>query len=301
MVLLAKGEAVSAREQIETSLALYSPERDAATTQMFGQNTEVHSKSLLSLTLLCLGEVDAALEVGIDALRTADGLRHPHSTAIPLCYVGGWVFGLCDATDPMKIEARRLILLAEQHRLAGFRAHGMALFGWALCQSGELAQGIAALEQAVGAFDAITFHLALAGHLANLADAQRRLGRIQEANCSCQRALDLLPAGSRWLEPEVRRVAALVSVELEPAQLDHAEAMLRHAVTCAQELGFPVMERRCLSSLVNLLGPQRRDSTIDARLAALSHLTNLDRRVDRALRAPPREVRTQAGSNTPVG
>jgi tetratricopeptide (TPR) repeat protein len=290
MTLMTQGDATRAREQLESSLALYSPKRDAATTHMFGQNTEVHSKSLLSFTLFCLGDVDAALEVGVDALRTADALRHPHSTAIPLVYVGGWVFGLCDATDPMKKESRRLIQLAEQHRLAGFRAHGSGFFGWALCQRGELAQGIAAIEQAVAAFDAIAFRLALAGHLANLADAQRRLGRIREADASSRRALELVPEGSRWLEPEVRRVAALVAADLQATNLDNAEAMFRCAVTCAQDLGFPVMERRCLSSLAKFLGSHRRDPNVDARLRALAHLDNLDRRVERALASPPRDA-----------
>lgn len=284
MALLSQGKGIEARAQIEASLALYSPERDAATTRMFGQNTEVHSKSLLSLTLFCLGEVDAALAVGVDALRTADALRHPHSTAIPLVYVGGWVFGLCEATEPMRREARRLLQLAEQHRLAGFRAHGMGFFGWALCQSGHLAQGIAAIEQAVAAFEAVSFHLALAGHYANLADAQRRLGRLQQAQASASRALALVPEGSRWLEPEVLRIAALVNAELadDPAV---TEAMLRRAVESARRLAFPVMERRCLESLSDYLGSDRPDAQADERFRALDGLDGLARRVEKVVGA----------------
>lgn len=282
MSLMGQARGAEAREQIESSLALYVPERDAATTRMFGQSTEVHSKSLLSFTLFCLGDVDKALEVGVDALRTADALRHPHSTAIPLVYVGGWVFGLCDAVDPMRIESRRLLQLAEQHRLNGFRAHGMGFFGWALCQRGQLAQGIAAIEQAVAAFDAVSFRLAESGHLANLADAQRRIGRIREAETSSQRAVDLLPEGSSWLEPEVLRVAGLIAAELGPKD-DRAEATLRRAVESAQRMGFPVMERRCLNSLSQHLARRQPDPAIDQRLTALAHLGDLDRRVARAL------------------
>jgi hypothetical protein len=205
-----------------------------------------------------------------------------------LVYVGGWVFGLSNATDAVRAESRRLIQLAEQHRLAGFRAHGMAFFGWALCQHGDLAQGIAAIEQAVAAFDGITFHLALAGHYANLADAQRRLARMREADASSKRALELVHSGSSWLEPEVRRVAALVAADLQPSDLDRAEEALRGAVACAQELGFPVMEWRCLSSLAKLLGTLRRDPVVDARLATLAPAVgHLDRRVANALLARP--------------
>ena len=145
-------------------------------THKYGQNTEVHTKSLLSLTQFCLGDVDAALEVGLDALQTADALRHPHSTAIPMVYVGGWVFGLCEATEQMMTEARNLLALAEQHRLNGFRAHAAAFVGWALCQGGNPGQGIPMIAKAIAAFDSVQFRLAEAGHLANLADAQRRVG-----------------------------------------------------------------------------------------------------------------------------
>ena len=107
--LLAQGDAAAAKTALERSLALYVPERDAAATHMYGQNTEVHTKSLLSLTQFCLGDVDAALEAGLDALQTADAFRHPHSTAIPMVYVGGWVFGLCEATEQMMTEARNLL------------------------------------------------------------------------------------------------------------------------------------------------------------------------------------------------
>src|SRR4029453_3481217 len=97
--LLAQGEPAAAKPELERSLALYVPERDAAMTHLYGQNTEVHTKSLLSVTYLLLGDVDLALETGLGALRTADAIRHPHSTAIPMLYVGGWLFGLCGAAE----------------------------------------------------------------------------------------------------------------------------------------------------------------------------------------------------------
>lgn len=285
MALLAQGEAAAAKAALERSLALYIAERDAATTYLYGQNTEVHTKSLLSLTLLCLGEVDAALAVGVDALRTGDALRHPHSTAIPMTYVGGWVFGLCDAAEPMMAEARNLLALAEQHRLYGFRAHGYAFVGWALCQTGNPGQGIPMIARAIEAFDSVQFRLSQAGHLANLADAQRRVGRIAEAGATSERALELMAEGSRWLEPELRRVQALVSAEL-PGAAERAEGQFRVAISRGRELGFPVLERRCLASFQQFLAASgRRDPAVDARLAELSHFGDLASRVAGALAA----------------
>lgn len=284
--LIAKGDAAGAKAALERSLALYVPERDAATTHLYGQNTEVHTKSILSVTHLCLGDVDAALEVGIDALRTADAVRHPHSTAIPMVYVGGWLFGLCGAAEQMLTVGKSLLALAEQHRLYGFRAHAAAFIGWALCQRGNLDEGIAMLAKAVAGFESVQFRLSTAGHLANLADAQRRAGRLKEAAATSQGAMGLMPDGCQWLEAELRRVHALVQADLAPTQGDRTEAQLRDAVRCAQGYGFEFLERRCLASLAEFLQTAGRpDAAVESRLGELSRFADLDRRVARAMQA----------------
>jgi len=286
--LLPTGDAAGAKAELERSLALYVPERDAATTHLYGQNTEVHTKSLLSVTYLCLGDVDLALETGLDALRTGDAIRHPHSTAIPMLYVGGYMFGLCGAAEQMLTVGKSLLALAEQHRLYGFRAWAGAFIGWALCQVGNREEGMSMLAKAIAAFDSVQWRLSLAGHLANLADAQRRVGRLTEAAATCERAMELMPEGGQWLEAELRRVQALVAADLAPTDLDRAETLFRGAVKCAQDQRFPVIERRCLVSLAQFLGSSGRpDVTVAARLGELAHLGDLDRRVARAMEKFP--------------
>jgi class 3 adenylate cyclase/tetratricopeptide (TPR) repeat protein len=277
-VLFGQGKAVEANEQFERSLELYSPERDAVTTHQFGQNTEVHTKSSLSLVLFCLGDIDRALEVGTDALRSADMLRHPHSAAIPLTYVGGWVFGLCGATSNLMHEARRLLALSEQHRLIAFSGHGNGLLGWGLAQQGQLEKAAERIERGVQILDSIEFRLALSGFLGLLADLRRQQGNLQAAEGACARAVDLIAASSfLWLEPELRRIEALILKETKgPAA---AEKALRRAVGSAQSLGFPVLERRCLASLKQLLGPIHHDAEVEARLTQLSYLGDLAQRV----------------------
>ena len=282
--LVAKGDVAAAKTALERSLTLYVDERDAATTHLYGQNTQVHTKSLLSVTYLCLGDVDAALDVGLDALRTADAIRHPHSTAIPMLYVGGWVFGLCGAPEQMLAVGRSLLALAEQHRLFGFRAWAAAFIGWALSLGGDPEQGIPMIAKALAAFDSVQFRIGEAGHVANLADAQRRVGRLAEAAVTCERAMALVPEGGQFFESEVRRVHALVAAELGPTEPDRAEMLFRDAVRCAQDHRLPLFERRCLVSLAQFLGSSgRSDAAVTSRLGELSHLDGLDRRVARAM------------------
>jgi class 3 adenylate cyclase/predicted ATPase len=284
-VLQGQGKAVEARQQFELSLQLYSPERDAATTHQFGQSTEVHTKSALSLVLFCLGEIEHALQVGADALQSADMLRHPHSTAIPLSYVGGWVFGLCEASGHLMHEARRLLALSEQHRLTAFSGHGNGLLGWALAQQGQLEKGAEGIERAIQILDSIEFRLALSGFLGLLADIRRQQGNLQAAEAACARALEMMAASSfLWLEPELRRIEALILKETKGSTV--AEEALRHAVERAQTLGFPVLERRGLLSLREVLGPNRHDLELEARLRKLSYLGDLAQKVAHAMKAP---------------
>jgi tetratricopeptide (TPR) repeat protein len=284
MVLLGQGELNKAREQLELSLQLYSPERDAGSALMVGNDAQVHSRSLLSLALFCLGRIDEALEIGVAALCAADALRHPNSTALALAYVGGWVFGLCGATEQLMREAQRLIAVSEENRLAPFHAFGRAFLGWALCQRGDLQHGTEAIQHAIESFGSINFRLSISGHLANLADAKRRVGELDEANALASRALELISESSQqWLEPEVRRILALIERDSGQNHFGQAEDMLRKAVLLAQRSGHPVFELRCLLSLRDLIGPTRQEVSIEARVQDLAYLRNLDRQVDKAV------------------
>ena len=141
------------------------------------------------------------------------------------------------------------------------------------------------IAKAVAAFDSVQFRMSEAGHVANLADAQRRVGRLTEAAATCERAMELMPEGCQWLEADLRRVHALVAADLAPTEPDRAETLFRGAVRCAQDYGFPVLERRCLLSLAQFLDSAGRpDATVESRLGELSHLGDLDRRVARAMK-----------------
>jgi tetratricopeptide (TPR) repeat protein len=295
MTLVSKGEASKAKEQLELSLALYSAERDAAAALMFGQNTQVHSQSLLSIALFCLGHVDEAVKVGLDALEAADALRHPHSTALALGYVGGILFGLCGAKHELMRRARQLISLSEEHRLGAFRLLGSVFLGWSLCQQGDFENGIAMLEKAIDKLESIEFRLSMTSHLAILADAQRQQGNIEEAKKTCDRALALISGGTdRWFEPEVLRIDALVESHMKPPNAEKIETKFRKSIDCAKKLGFPIFELRSLLTLQSSPGFNRHDIEMDSRIKELSHLQNLDRRVEAAIQARRYNVRTLA-------
>ena len=280
MWLLGQGDALAAKSELKLSLDLYTHGRDADSTELFGQNARVHSQSLLALALFILGDVEGALRLGRDVLQAADELRHPNSTALALSYIGCNVFGFCQSPDHLMRGAQRLIALAEQHRLGGFRAHGAAFLGWALTQRGETEQGIVLIDEAIKRFDAAEYRLGVAGHLANMAEAQRKIGRLSAAKASSTRAFEMrLASGNGWLEPELRRIDALIEFQLFPDQRERASEMLRLAARLACEMGSPVFERRCLLSLREI-GEAAEENDETQALRQTAHLDNLKALVD---------------------
>lgn len=272
--MLGRCDLAGAKDALQRSLALYSPERDDATTQMYGQNTQVHSQALLSLVLLCLGEVEEAIRLGSQTLLAADVLRHPHSTAIALSYIGGQVLGYCGAADHQLRHAKRLVELCKQHNFGSFRAHALGFLGWSLSENGELAKGVELMETAIRDFDAIDYALGIASHLANLADGQRRAGRLCDAKTTVARAIEMIDAsGCGWCEPEVLRIMAMIEGELS-SDRHYASGMLWRSAERARQIGMPVFERRCLLSLQQL-GNSRHQLEAKSRLRQMVHLDQL--------------------------
>lgn len=278
MVLAGRGKVAESIDALKTSLDLYVPERDEAATHVFGQNAQVHSSSLLSFALLHAGRIDEALQVGTATLASIDELKHPHSSALALGYVGGWVYGLCGFTEKLMQASRRLVTLAEQHEIENMRRFGQAFIGWALCQTGDLTQGIAYLKQAVTELESVGFRLTLPTHMAVLADAMRRAGDCEEALAVCRRALQIVDdGGERLCEPEVRRVMATILVNLHGPSSQAARDMFRSAIECARAVHSPLLEYRALRTadyaVADLL-----DAGLRRRLEALAPLGELPSR-----------------------
>jgi predicted ATPase len=284
MAYLHQGELAKGKWHCQRSLALYSAERDDAATHMFGQNLEIHSRCLLSLANFMLGEVDVGLQGVLDTLQSAERLGHAHTTALALSYVGLMV-GTSGATDALMAAARRLTAISEKYGLKPFLTVGKAFVGWALCQRADLEQGIAVMEEAIAAAAAGLGRFGFARYLGILADAQRRHGQLEAAEATCARAIEAIATDSKWVEPEVRRVHALMIRDLRPHDLKQAETSLQLAIECTRNLGLPIFELRCLIEFKNMFGARRELPEIDRRIDELSAFREVDRRAAAAVRA----------------
>jgi hypothetical protein len=88
-----------------------------------------------------------------------------------------------------------------------------------------------------------------------------------------------LVSGNGWLEPELRRIAALIDGELSFGNRALAVELLRQAGQLAHKMGSPVFERRCLLSLRDIGGLAQNPET-HSRLRDTAHLDDLKSLVD---------------------
>ncbi|MBV8186830.1 MAG: AAA family ATPase [Alphaproteobacteria bacterium] len=286
MGYLHQGELGKGKWHCQRALELYSAERDEAATHMFGQNLEVHSRCLLGLSNFLLGEIDVGLQGALDALQLAEKLNHAHSTALALSYVGV-ILGMSGATDALMGAARRLTAVSEKHGLDPFLTVGKAFVGWSLCQRADFEQGIAVMDGAIAAAESAAGlgRLGLARYLAMLADAQRRHGQLEAAEATCARAVEAMASDSKWVEPEVRRVQALIIRDRRPQDLKQAEISLELGLECTRMVGLPMFELRCLVEHKAMFGARRDMPEVDRRIAELSAYRDVDRRAAAAVRA----------------
>jgi len=154
-----------------------------------------------------------------------------------------------------------------------------------MVQRGQLEEGATSIQRGIEILDSIEFRTGLSGYLGLLADARRRQRDFAAAEDACARAGSMVTASNFvWFEPELLRIEGLIVNETRGIR--QAEEALRRAIARAQALAFPVLERRCLISLKQLLGPTHHDLEAETRLKELSYFSDLSQKVSRIMSRP---------------
>ncbi len=245
LALLALGEYRQARQALETALANYLPERDDNVTFLFGQNVKVNSQTVLSLALYCLGEYEASRRIGLECIRAAEKLKHPHTTAIAINYQLQ-VHYLAGEFEELHAQARRMVDISTEFGLEHFATIGRFFAGHGLYIQGQVAAGIAQMEKALETFERLNLRLGCPGYLCILARAKCELGEIAEARTLCAEAQALMEECEEfWCAPEVLCVEAEIALRSEPPEPERARSLLDEAASRARGLGSPAFEERC--------------------------------------------------------
>jgi predicted ATPase len=278
------------------------------TRQRFGQVgfPAVLARAFLAMTLAELGDFDEGVPVGEEAIRLAEAVDHPYSLGMA-CWDLAYLHGLrgefraalellaraAATQDPDRAASgRRSADLAELARNRNFRLSAprtLWLLGHFESQSGQPAEGVALLEEAVQAFEAVGMHFYDALVAAHLGEAYLRVGRLAEARASAERAARLAAeCEQRGDHAYALFILGQVAAQTEPPDLDTATALFEQALAKALDLGLRPLAARCRLGLGLLLRGAGADARAREHLAgAITELRRMGMRrwLDQALTA----------------
>ena len=255
-----RGELVEAREHLERTLALYDPERHRPLASVYAYDPRLAGLAGLAFALFQLGYPEQAVARCREAVDDAERLSHPAGLAYAL-YHACMLDQVRRDIPGVRQRAAALVALAAEHGFALWQAMGVVFDGWALAEQGRAVEGIAQIEDGLGAYRATGAALFVPYFLALLGTTHGAAGRAAEGQRLLAEALDAGSAsGERWFEAELHRLKGEL-LRLAGGDRAMAEACFIRAMAVAREQSAKLWELRAATSLARLLaraGPARR-------------------------------------------
>jgi predicted ATPase len=217
----------------------------------YGYDGGIDNFAFLMWSLGFLGYPERALEVSYKMLAIAERTRNPYAMVSALAFSANLARDRGDLAQVAELT-RRSMAFANEQKLYFWLGPAMCTQGWALAQSGQVADGIALVRQGLSIYDMLGVRGTYAYHLSGLIEAQLAQGAVTEALPLVHDALEqcrvLLDC---FYEPELRRLEG----ELLRAQglQEPAEAALRTARELARQRDAKSLELRASTSLARLL------------------------------------------------
>jgi class 3 adenylate cyclase/tetratricopeptide (TPR) repeat protein len=216
-------------------------------------------KGHLAIALQLLGRVDDALKLADDGLKQARESRHLFSLGLALLVRGSLAHYRREPEGSLAYYGEAIALSEENGFptwLAGARFHQ----GRALAELGQLEQGIARMEAAIG--DCRRHGVATGQYLtALLAEAYARMGRREEALIMLNDALAQIErTGEKREQTEILRLKGEIVLIRDGGTAGEAEDCFRSALAVAHAQEARWWELRATVSLARLLrDTNRRD------------------------------------------
>ena len=198
------GELVAARAQAEQGIALYDPQQYQSHTFLYDPGAVCLSWAAWALWFL--GYPNQALKRSQEALTVVRDLSHPYSLAVTLNFAV-WLHQCRRERQATQEQAEALITLSTAQGFSLLLAHGTISRGWALAEQGQAEEGISQLCQGLAAYGDMGLATPSSIHLARLAEAYGKAGKIEEGLTALAEALAVIDkTGERFYEAELYRL-----------------------------------------------------------------------------------------------
>ena len=254
--LFHQGEFSRAIERAEHGVDLYGPQQHAGLFASYGENAAVLCHGWAALSLWCLGYEDQALE---HVQRSLELAGHPDL----LFSLAGAQVRAANVHQLRRAPAQTLhwateaAALAEEHGYLYVSSFARALKGWALSKTGQPADGLILMGEAMAILDRIGASMDRPYLLALFSEITAASGRPSEALAQVTEALGLLrknKSRTYFYEAELYRLrGALLLQTGGRAAEDEAEANFRQALEIARKQEARALELRAAVSLCRLL------------------------------------------------
>jgi DNA-binding SARP family transcriptional activator/predicted ATPase len=248
------GDYANADFHCTKGISLYEKDRDHRLTYVYsGHDPGVCCRCFSALVQCVCGQPDRSLEVCGHALRLAEELDHPLTTA--LAY---WAYSLAHILRHEPAAARtwaeREIAVSEEYRLPLLLSQGSFQLGWATAELGDLDRGIERMRDGLAALSATGAEMGLPYYLALLGETLAKAGRLEAGLQEIDRALAIAnQRGGNFQISEILRLKGELLCMLSRSGFREAKACYRQAMATAEKQGAKLGKLRAATSLARLL------------------------------------------------
>ena len=259
----------AARQHLEASIALYTPDQGRARVLRIGQDPGVACRVLAAQILWLLGYPERALTHIHEGLALAHALSHPYSLAFARLWAA-IVSQLRRDVPAVHEQAEAAVALSIEQGFPFWAAAGTILRGWALAIQGQGEEGMAQVCQGIAAYRATEAPLLVAYYCTLLADVSAHLGHPEDGLQALVEAHTLMEQQEeRYWEAEVCRLRGVLLLRQPGTPQAEAEPWLQRALDVARHQEAKSLELRAAMSLARLWQQQGKQAEARELLAPI--------------------------------
>jgi DNA-binding SARP family transcriptional activator len=260
--ILQCGEWQASRRLLEQSAAFKDEELDPAWRLVWPHHVGLGNRRHLAMALWHLGYPDQAVQLIDATVVQATEIAHLYSLAAVLQW-SVWLHQLRREPALVQAQAEQVVTLARQHNFPYWYYRGLVLEGWARMQQGQVAAGIARMEEGLSAKKAMAAHLHAPPFMVMLAEAYGRAGEPARGLAILDEALaQVVATGERFGEAEIYRYQGELRL-MQGAPTPEVEALLLRGLAVARQQEAKSLELRAALSLARLWQQRRRSEAHD--------------------------------------
>jgi predicted ATPase len=242
------GDFVGGRANTERAFALCDPAHRAAYAKVATEDPRCSTQVYLSMCLCFLGFLDQARkhrDEAVAATRT-----HTHTLAFVLGH-GFFPEWCVDADQAMLSRADELMALADERGFVVWSAQSAILKGRCLAVLGHAEEGLPLLGRGLAIWRAMGAMMDLPLYLTISAQAQAKIGRLDEGLKQVEEALRIMEGTqARSVEAETHRLKGEMLASIGSSA--EAEVCIQRALVVAREQSARMWELRASTSLARL-------------------------------------------------